>query len=82
MRVVLPLPALLNVAVSPVPGGPPAVQLVAVDQVALVVPFHVALAANAEGAATSAVSRTIASNDVVAEKEKRGRDAVLITFII
>ena len=77
---VLPLPALLNVAVSPVPGGPPTVQFVTVDQVEFVVPVHVALAANAEGAAASAVSKTIAGNNV-AENEKRDRRAVLITFI-
>jgi len=48
--VVLPEPALLNVAVSPVPGGPPSDQLRRFDHVELIVPFHVALAAGAEGA--------------------------------
>jgi hypothetical protein len=51
--VVLPLPALLNVAVSPLPGGPPSVQLRRFAQVELSVPIHVALAANAEGAVRS-----------------------------
>jgi hypothetical protein len=45
-----------------------------------VVPVHVALAPKAEGAAASAVSKTIAGNNV-AENEKRDRRAVLITFI-
>jgi hypothetical protein len=52
-----------------------------VEQVEFAVPVHIALAANAEGAATSAVSRTIAGNNV-AENEKRDRHAVLITFIM
>jgi hypothetical protein len=47
--VVLPLPALLNVAVSPLPGGPPRVQLRRFAQVELIVPSQVALAAGAEG---------------------------------
>lgn len=46
--VVLPLPALLNVAVSPTPGTGVALQFVVVLQRPLVVPFQVALAANAE----------------------------------
>ena len=46
--VVLPFPALLKVAVLPVPGGPPAVQLVLVDHVLFVVPFQVALPAKAD----------------------------------
>jgi hypothetical protein len=50
--VVLQLPALLNVAVSPLPGGPPSVQLRRFAQVELSVPIHVALAAGAEGAAS------------------------------
>lgn len=46
--VVFKLPALLKVAVSPAPGAGAVLQLVSVAQVALVVPFHVALAANEE----------------------------------
>jgi hypothetical protein len=48
LMVVLLFPALLKVAVSPVPGGPPAVQLPAVDHTLLVVPFQVALPAKAD----------------------------------
>jgi hypothetical protein len=55
VKVISPLAAFLNVAVSPFPGGPPAVQLMLVEQVEFVVPVHIALAANAEGAAKSAV---------------------------
>ena len=60
LRVVFALPALLNVAVSPVPGGPPAVQLVLVDQVLLVVPFQVALPARMSP--TESASRSAAQD--------------------
>lgn len=61
--VVLAFPALLNVAVSPVPGGPPALQLVLVDHVVFVVPFQVALAAWAEPRAISTAMATIVQRE-------------------
>ena len=64
--VVLPLPALSNVAVSPTPGTGDADQFVVVDQSALVVPFHVADAACADGpdASTTKATSVVTAMDV------------------
>ena len=65
--VVLPFPALLNVAVSPTPGTGEADQLVVVNQSPFVVPFQLALAAHTDGE-----SRSVARNAANAAKDRRG----------
>ena len=73
-NVVLPLPALLNVAVSPLPGTG-ALQFVPVDQEELVVPFQVALAARSASAEPKAIRK--AKNKVrrAGDEIRRGRQA-------
>jgi hypothetical protein len=81
--VVLPLPALLNVAVSPLPGGPPSVQLRRFAQVELSVPIHVALAAGAEGAASFPVcAGALESVRAVAADESKISVAVALLMIV
>jgi hypothetical protein len=58
LSVVFPLPALLNVAVSPVPGTSDTLQSAGVAQFGSVVPFHVALAANVSGEASKIANKT------------------------
>jgi len=64
-RVVFPLPALLKVAVSALPGTGEAVQFVVVAHVPLVVPFQVALTAEAVGADANQTAKAAARRESV-----------------
>lgn len=62
--VVLPFPALLNCAVSPLPGGTPLLQFVPVDQMLFVVPFQVMIKLTASGDGGSGDGDVVCVSDV------------------